>query len=170
MKMPRSCSCPSLAGPSSRTRNGWSVIDRGWKRLDPQERERAIELLFAQPELLDRAEPPAKAIELLRRAATDPSARVRERTLAGVSALPTFWSSRTASASLLFALADDTPAIRKLGLTLSATKSTFWKRPDAIEHLARLLVDPDATVRSEALELVKHHRLGRRSTPSWRSG
>ena len=60
---------------------------------------------------------------------------------------------------LLVALADDTPAIRKLGLTLSATKSTFWKRPDALEYLARLLVDPDAAVRSEALDLVKHHRL-----------
>ncbi|MGC8641236.1 MAG: HEAT repeat domain-containing protein [Isosphaeraceae bacterium] len=135
------------------------VLDRGWERLDHEARGRALDLLFANPELLDRAEPPARALALLRKAATDPSAQVRERTLTGLSALPSFWSSRSAAQMLLFALADDAPAIRKLGLTLSASKSTFWKRADALEHLARLLIDPDANVRSAALDLVKHHRL-----------
>jgi hypothetical protein len=79
--------------------------------------------------------------------------------LAGISAMPTFWSGRRAAQLLLFALADDAPAIRKLGLALAASKRSFWVRPDATEHLARLLVDPDAAVRSEALELVKHLRL-----------
>jgi HEAT repeat protein len=135
------------------------VIDRGWDRLSAQDRGRALELLFARSDLLDRRDPSAKAVELLRRAATDPSSQIRERTLAGIRSLSTFWSSRSAPQLLLFALADDTPAIRKLGLTLAAAKSAFWERPDAREHLSRLLIDPDAGVRSEALELVKHHRL-----------
>jgi hypothetical protein len=148
-----------LEGPEFSDTERLDVLDHGWNRLEPPEREKALAIFFARSALLDRNEPPDKAVELLRRAVTDPSAAIRERTLSGISALNEFRSGRTAPQLLLFALADDTPAIRKLGLSLAASKASFWERPDALEHIARLLVDPDAQVRSEALELVKHHRL-----------
>ena len=56
-------------------------------------------------------------------------------------------------------MANDSPETRKLGLALAATRASFWERADALEYLARLLIDPDAAVRSEALDLVKHHGL-----------
>ena len=62
-------------------------------------------------------------------------------------------------------MADDSPETRKLGLALAASKASFWERADALEHLARLLVDPDAAVRSEALDLVKHHGLVAKHPP-----
>jgi hypothetical protein len=150
---------PVLGRPEFTDEERLSVLDRGWNRLSATQRMSALDLLFARPALLDRAEPPDKALELLRRAVTDPSASVRERTLTGIRGLPTFWSNRSAPQLLLIALADDSPANRGLGLTLAASKASFWERPDAREHLARLLIDPDATVRSEALDVVKHHRL-----------
>jgi hypothetical protein len=150
---------PLLGGPEFTDAERLDVLDHGWNRLEPLEREKALTILFARPELLDRSDPPERAVDLLRRAATDPRSAIRERTLSGISSLPAFWSGRTAPQLLLIALADDAPAIRKLGLSLAATKASFWERPDALEHLARLLVDPDGRVRSEALELVKHHRL-----------
>jgi hypothetical protein len=150
---------PVLGGAEFSDAERLELLDRGWNRLDVPQRLAALDLLFARPALLDRDDPPASAVELLRRAATDPSASVRERTLEGVKRLPVFWGGRSASQLLLIALADDTPAIRRLGLSLSSSKTTFWSRPDALEHLARLLVDPDSQVRSLALDLVKHHRL-----------
>ena len=150
---------PVLGRPEFTAAERLSVIDRGWNRITPPQRITALDLLFAQPALVDRAEPTDQILELLRRAATDPSAAVRERALSGISGLPAFWSSRKASQLLLIALADDTPSIRKLGLALAASKSSFWERPDSREHLARLLLDPDASVRSDALNVVKHNRL-----------
>ena len=60
---------------------------------------------------------------------------------------------------MLSALADDTPALRRQGLTLGASRPGFWGRPDALEHLKRLLVDPDAQVRELALKVVEGNRL-----------
>ncbi len=136
-----------------------SLIDRGWNRLSTTQRQSALDLLFAQPGLVDRAEPADQILDLLRRAATDSSVTVRERALSGISGLPAFWSSRKVSQLLLIALADDTPSIRRRGLALAASKSSFWERPDSREYLARMLIDSDSAVRSDALDLVKHHRL-----------
>jgi hypothetical protein len=108
---------------------------------------------------VDRTEPTDQILVLLRHAATDPAASVRERALSGISGLPAFWRSPKASLVLVIALADDMPTIRRRGLALAASKSSFWERPDAREHLARLLVDSDASVRSDALDVVKHHLL-----------
>ncbi len=108
---------------------------------------------------MGRAEPGDGMLELLRRAATDVSAVVRERAFSGITGLPAFWSNRKASQLLLIALADDAPAIRKLGLALAASKSSFWERVDSREHLTRLIVDPDASVRADALQVVKYNRL-----------
>src|SRR5262249_28009899 len=63
------------------------------------------------------------------------------------------------TALLLAALADDTPALRKLGLTLGSTKPGFWNRTDSREYLKRLLVDPDGQVRLAALATVERHAL-----------
>jgi hypothetical protein len=45
--------------------------------------------------------------------------------------------------------------LRRQGLLLASKRAGFWNRPDALEHLKRLLVDPDASVRELALEAVK---------------
>ena len=98
-------------------------------------------------------------MQLLRRGVTDPSTEVRERTLRGVNANATLWASRGASSLLLTALADDTPALRKLGLSLASTRPGFWDRGDAGEYLRRLLIDPDRDIRSAALDAVGRERL-----------
>ena len=82
-----------------------------------------------------------------------------QRTLLGISGLPVLWSGRAATGLLLSALADDTPALRRLGLNLGASRSGIWRRPDVLEHLKRLLVDPDSQLRALALEVVKGNRL-----------
>ena len=150
---------PLLGRPEFTPAERLDAIDRGWNRLTPPQRVAALALLFAQPELVDQAEPGEQLLDLLRRAATDPADSVRERALSGATGLPAFWSSRKTSQLLLIALADDAPAIRKLGLELAASKSSFWARPDSLEHLTRLLVDPDASVRSNALDVAKHNLL-----------
>ena len=119
---------PVLGRPDFTDAERLSVIDRGWNRITPPQRISALDLL-----LLDRpvgsGEPRDQVVELLRRAATDPSAAVRERTLTGISGLPAFWSSRKASQLLLVALADDTPALRRLGLALAASKPRSGSGP-----------------------------------------
>ncbi len=100
-------------------------------------------------------------MQVLRRAVTDPSAAVRDRTLRGVNALPALWTGKGSTALLLSALADDTASIRRMGLTLASSKAGFWSRPDAQEHLKRLLIDPDAQVRLAALATVEEHGLVR---------
>ena len=156
---------PLLGGAEFSDAERLDVVDRGWNRLTQPQRATALDLLFAHPELLDRAEPPTRAVEFLLRAADDPAPSVRERTLAGLRDLPSFRSGKAAVPLLLRSLANDSPETRKLGLALAASKASFWERADAIEYLARLLVDPDAAVRSEALDLVKHHGLVAKHPP-----
>ncbi len=116
-------------------------------------------MLLARRDILDQADPPESALEILRRGLSDSSPAVREHTLAGVSSLPRLWSSCAATSLLLSALADDSPALRRQGLSLSATRTGFWSRPDALEHVKRLLVDPDAQVRELALSVVETQKL-----------
>ncbi len=136
-----------------------SLLERAWPRLSQPQRAQAIDVLLERRVLLDQADPPESALNLLRRGLTDSSPTVRERTLAGVSSLPKLWSSRAATSLLLSALADDSPALRRQGLALAVKRPGFWTRPDALEHLKRLLVDPDAHVRELALSVVLTHRL-----------
>src|SRR5262249_39773122 len=109
------------------------VLDRGWSRFTQPQRLSALEILFARSALLDQGDPPEKAIELLRRAVADPSVAVRERALSGLKGLSNFWAGRNAPQLFMTALSDDTPALRKLGLALTATRASFWLRPDAQE-------------------------------------
>ena len=119
------------------------------------ERLQAIETLLGRPALVDVAEPREQVMEVLRRAVTDPSAAVRDRTLRGINGLPALWAGKGSSKLLLSALADDEPALRRRGLTLASTKVGFLSRPDTQEYLKRLLVDPDAQVRLLALSAVE---------------
>ncbi len=150
---------PVLGRPEFTDSERQLAVKRGWDRMRPPQRINALDLLFAQPALMDQIGPGEQTLDLLRRAATDPSGTVRQRAISGLTGLPAFWSSRKASQLVLIALADDAPAIRKLALALAASKSSFWERPDSREHLARLLLDPDASVRSDALDVVKHNLL-----------
>jgi hypothetical protein len=136
-----------------------SLLLRDWPRLKAEERLEAIEVLLRRPALVDVGEPREPVMQVLGRAMTDPSAAVRNRTLRGINALPALWTGKGSTSLLYSALADDTPSIRRLGLTLARSRTGFWARPDAQEHLKRLLVDPDAQVRLAALATVEEHRL-----------
>ena len=136
-----------------------AIVLHGWPRLTQPERLQAVEALFGRHALVDVAEPREQVMEVLRRAITDPSAAVRDRTLRGINGLPELWAGKGSAKLLLSALADDEPALRRRGLTLASTKAGFWSRPDTVEYLKRLLVDPDAQVRRLALATVAQHGL-----------
>jgi HEAT repeat protein len=136
-----------------------AIVLHAWQRLSTPERARAIAALLARPALVDTAEPREQVIQVLRRGMTDPSAEVRDKTLRGINSLPALWGGKGSAALLVAALADDAPALRKLGLTLGSTKPGFWRRADARDYLKRLLVDPDAEVRLAALATVEHQAL-----------
>jgi hypothetical protein len=150
---------PVLHWPALGDSEVLAILDRSWVKLSSPQRLEAIQVLFGRTAVLDRADPSESALDLLRRAVTDPSPPVRERSLRGISSLPALWSGRAATSLLLSALADDTPDLRRLGLSLGATRPGLWTRPDAQEHLKRLLVDPDAQVRDLALSVVERNRL-----------
>ncbi len=139
-----------------------AIILHGWPRLAPPERLQAIEILLARPALIDVAEPREQVMEVLRRAVTDPSAAVRDRTLRGINALPSLWGGKGSTKLLLAALADDEPALRKRGLVLASSKIGFWNRADTQEYLKRLLVDSDPQVRLLAFSTVEDHGLLKR--------
>jgi HEAT repeat protein len=138
-----------------------SLLLHDWPRLSAAQRLEAIEVVFGRPALVDVGEPREPVMQVLRRAVTDPSALVRDRTLRGVNALPALWAGTGSTAILLSALTDDSPSIRRMGLTLASSKPGFWNRPDAEEHLKRLLIDPDAQVRVAALATVEERGLVR---------
>jgi HEAT repeat protein len=150
---------PVLKSPVVRDIEVVSLLLHDWSKLDPAQRLEAIEAVFSRPALVDVGEPREPVMQVLRRAISDPSATVRDRTLRGVNALPALWAGAGSTAILLAALADDLPSIRRMGLTLASSKSGFWKRPDAAEHLKRLLIDPDSQVRAAALATVAEQRL-----------
>jgi HEAT repeat protein len=150
---------PVLRWPAIADAEVLSLIEQSWPKLTASQRLEAIEVLFGRSGVLDVADPPEPAMNVLRRAVTDASPSVRERTLSGIANLHALWSGRGAAGLLLSALADDTAALRRLGLSLGRSKAGFWTRPDAQEHLKRLLVDPDAGVRAAALSVVEQHRL-----------
>ncbi len=145
---------PVLKTPVVRDTEVVSLLLHDWPKLNPAQRLEAIEAVFNRPALVDVAEPREPVMQVLRCAVTDPSAAVRDRTLRGVNALPALWAGTGSTAILLAVLADDSPSLRRMGLTLAASKNGFWSRPDAEEHLKRLLTDPDSQVRAAALATV----------------
>ncbi len=150
---------PVLRWPVVHDAEVLAIVLHAWPNLTTPQRLQAIEALLGRTALVDVAEPREQVMDVLRRAVTDPSYAVRDRTLRGVNGLPTLWAGKGSTKLLLSALADDTPALRKLGLTLADSKPGFWNRPDSIEYLKRLLVDPDAQIRVSALATVQQYRL-----------
>ncbi len=150
---------PLLRWPMFHDAEVLAIVLHSWPRLTQPERLKAVEALFARRALVDVAEPREQVMEVLRRAVTDPSAAVRDRTLRGINGMPLLWAGKGSAKLLLSALADDEPTLRRRGLTLASTKAGFWSRPDAVEYLKRLLVDPDAQVRRLALSTVAQHGL-----------
>ena len=137
-----------------------AALAKGWIRAaDANERLALLAVLLARRRIIDVEEPSEPVQELLKAAVTDRSAAVRERALRGVGSLDRLGRGRFLTRLVFSALADDTPALRRLGLTLAASREGFWSRPDAREHLLRLLADPDAKVRAEALATVERHAL-----------
>jgi hypothetical protein len=154
---------PILRWPVVHDAEVLAIVLHGWPKLTQPERLQAIEALLGRPALVNVAEPREQVMEVLRRAITDPSAAVRDRTLRGINSHPELWAGKGSTKLLLSALADDEPAMRRRGLTLASTKIYFWNRPDSLEYLKRLLVDPDAQVRLMALATVDEHGLIRRA-------
>jgi len=150
---------PVLRWPLIHDAEVLTIVLHGWPKMTPKERLIAIESLLLRPGLVDVAEPREQVMEVLRRAVTDPSAAVRDRTLRGINGLPALWAGKSSAKLLVSALADDDPALRRRGLTLASTKAGFWNRPDTEEYLKRLLVDPDSQVRLLALSTVEQHGL-----------
>ncbi len=127
-----------------------TAIGRGWDRYDPADKARALDVLLRLPR--------SEAVDaLLARAAADPSETIRARAFETIVDR----ASETAGAAgaILAALADPAAKLRRQALSATAQRASFWDRGDALEALARLIVDPDPDVRSDALDLVKHHRL-----------
>ena len=111
---------PILAGPTFADPEVLAAVRSGWdKAPDPAGRLALLDALLARPGLVDRDDPPAEVVDLLRGAMVDPSAAVRERTLAAVGDLTRFRAGRSAPGLILAALADDTPSLRRLGLALA---------------------------------------------------
>lgn len=151
---------PILNRPEFTDAEVLDVLTRGWDRArDPAERLALIEALMARRSLIDVEEPSEGVNDLLRAAVHDPSAQVRERTLTALPTLERLRAGRSSASLVLSALADDSPAIRRLGLSLADARPHFWQRPDARESLLRLLIDPDARVREAALATVEAHSL-----------
>ncbi|WP_197491116.1 HEAT repeat domain-containing protein [Planctomyces sp. SH-PL62] len=138
--------------------NVFAAIGRGWDGYDVSRKSEAIRVLLRRREARGDAAPPRPLLDLLRKASADSSEAIREQAF---SALIEQASENGAGAfpPLLLALADASPKIRRLGLAATASRASFWDRGDAMERLASLLVDPDAGVRSDALDAVKYHRL-----------
>ena len=162
---------PSSAARSSNgrprlTRKCSRCSTRPGRELSQPQRLEAIEVLFGRPALLDRSEPSESALKVLRRGVTDSSPAVRERTLRGISSLPALWSGRAATTLLLSALADDTPALRRQGLTLGAPEDRLVepaRRPRASEAAARRSRRPGARAGAfgrRAKPAARGHRKG----------
>jgi len=127
-----------------------AAIGQGWEVYGPGDRSQALNVLLRLP-------PSEAAVALLTRASDDPSEAIRERAVA--ARIDHSSTAAEASAAILPALSDPAPKIRRLALAAAAQRASSWDRADALEALARTLLDPDAEVRSGSLDVVKHHRL-----------
>ncbi|MDG3006354.1 HEAT repeat domain-containing protein [Paludisphaera mucosa] len=149
---------PLLDRPGVADADVVAAINRGWAGYDPARKAEAIRMVLRRPDVGGDAAASRPLLDLLRLAAGDPSETIREQAFSAfVVRVPA--TSVEASPTILLALADASPKIRRLGLAATSQRASFWDRADVLERLARLLIDPDAGVRSDALAIVKHHRL-----------
>jgi hypothetical protein len=147
---------PVLGRPIFHDEEVLAAIERGWSESSgPKERVKILDLLSDRKNLVDCRQPPEKIVQILRQAATDPNAAVRERTFNLLAGAPTLWSTPLASRLLYIGLADDSPAIRLQCLKLGAGNADLWKRAETVEYILRLLIDPDRKIRAEALAALR---------------
>ena len=155
---------PVLGHPAFSDAEVLASVARAWpKTHDLPDRLGLLDALLARPGLLDRDEPSSEVASLLRLVVVDSSSSVREKALGAIGGLSRLRSSRVGLGLLLSSLADDSPALRRIGLELAAPVESFWNRPDALERLLALLVDPDPSVREQALAVVERRGLARGS-------
>ena len=148
---------PLLGHPAFTDADVLAAIARAWPGTrDVTDRLGLLDALLARRDLLDVEEPSGEVAGLLRSAIVDPSPMVREKALGGMDRLR---NVKLIDSLLLSSLADDSPALRRVGLDLASSRANFWTRPDARERLLALLIDPDAKVREQALRVVERHRL-----------
>jgi hypothetical protein len=139
------------------------AIERGWSASsDSKDRVQMLEVLTSRKSLVDQRRPSEKVVQILRRGATDSSVVVRERTFNLLAAARTLWDTPVGGRLLYIGLADDSPAIRLQCLKLSAGNAGLWERAETSEYILRLLTDPDAKIRAEALTAVERHDLAGR--------
>ncbi len=143
---------PLLRWPSVRDAEVLAIVLKAWARVGSSQRLAAIESVLARPTLVGVSEPNDEVMQVLRRGVTDPSAEVRERTLLAVRENAAVWSGKGVTSLVLTSLADDTPALRRLGLKLASSRPGFWSGMEPREYLKQRLIDPDPSVRAEALE------------------
>ncbi len=150
---------PLLRWPDIRDVEVLSIALQGWTRWSSTQRVEAIEAVLARPSLTGVPEPREAVMQLLRRGVTDPSPEVRSRTLQGMSTVAPLWAGQGTAGVLLASLADDSPAIRRLGIRLASSRPRFWSGPEPREFLKNLLIDADVGVRDDALDVAEHPRL-----------
>ena len=148
---------PLLGHPTFTDSEVLTAVQRSWPKAgDPLDRLGLLDAVLARSALFDREEPSKEVVDLCSDwPSLTPSSTVRERTLNAIGSLDRLGSSRLANSLLMSSLADDTPALRRMGLALATPRASFWARPDARERLLSLLVDPDAKVRDQALACVE---------------
>jgi HEAT repeat protein len=146
---------PLLRWSTLRDAEVLAIVLHSWPRLSPAQRLAAIEAVLARPALAGISDPREPVMQVLRRGVTDPSPEVRERTLVGVSQNVPLWAGERAAGLVLTSLADDTPSMRRLGIKLASSRVGFWYDPEPLEYLKQLLIDPDAGVRSAAIDAVR---------------
>jgi hypothetical protein len=129
-----------------------AILLHAWPHLEPSRRGAAIEAVVARPGLVGTGEPREAVMRILQRGMTDSSPEVRERTLTAVRGNSVLWQGRQAAGLLRTALADDAPALRRLGLQLGPNRMDFWSDAQHREYLKQLLIDPDRSVRQAALK------------------
>ena len=127
--------------------------------LTQPQRAQAIEVLLQRRDLLDQADLPEPALNLLRQGVTDGSPAVRERTLTGISSLPRLWSSPAAASLLLSALADDSPALAARALRLSAAQNGLLEPGRCARAPEAAAGRPGCPVRELAISVVEGNQL-----------
>jgi HEAT repeat protein len=149
-----------LALPEFSDEECLAAVVRAWSlAANAGDKIALFDLLTARKALLDSATLNDRAVSVVRAAITDASPLVREHALVAVSSLERFRASHVSGSLLLSALADDTPALRVVGIKLASEQARFWDRADARELLAQLLIDPSAAAREAALAAAEQRRL-----------
>ena len=151
---------PVLRWPVVHDAEVLAIVLHGWPTVDAsQQRLQAIEALLGRPALVDVAEPREQVMEVLRRARHRSFRRGARPDVARHQRPARALGRERFDQAALVGPGRRHARLRRLGLTLADSKPGFWSRPDALEYLKRLLVDPDAQVRARPWSTVEQHGL-----------